>query len=1442
MTMSIEIENEDESAPEIGTQSPQLDALLSSIEQQNLQRIATHDSLPSAGGQQNYLTNHQLDPLSDQFNLGAWMRYKVEQFEAGAIKRRRTGVMFKDLTVSGSAADIKLQKTVGSILTTPFHLKEMLHARQKHRTILQNFDGLVHSGEMLLVLGRPGSGCSTFLKSMSANYGGLTLGKESVVSYDGIPQKTMKEQFKGEILYNGETEMNFPQLTVGQTLTFAAASRAPRSRVEGISRKDYITQIRDVVLATFGLSHVVNTAVGSDYIRGVSGGERKRVSIAEMALAGSPFCCWDNATRGLDSASAFEFVRAVRLSSQIFGATHLVAAYQASQAMYDQFDKVILLYEGREIYFGPIGQAKQFFEHMGWKCPARKSVSDFLTGLTSSRERQAQEGVEMRVPRNAQEFEEYWKSSPEYRALREEIASHEEKFAFGSKTLEDFTESKRERQAKDVRPKSPYTLGYGKQVGLCTKRAYQRIWNDTTATATTIGGNIVMSLIIASLFYGTPFGTQAFFAKSSLLFFTVLLNSLLTVTEINSLYAQRPIVEKHKSYAFYHPSAEAVAGVLSDITIKIVSSIVFNTIIYFLGGLRYEAGAYFIFFIVNFAALMSMSCIFRTVAAATKTIAQALAIAGVILLAVVIYTGFVIPRLNMHPWFKWLTWIDPLSFAFEALMVNEFHGMDFPCSNVIPAYPGFSTGVSEAFICGEKGGVPGQLFVNGDAYLEVSFGYRYSHLWRNFGILVGFAVFFLGLYLVMTEFNSTHTSTAEALVFQRGHVPKAVKQAVSSGESNQIVAKVDPGRKEELGHLAQHQNVFMWRNICYDIKTRDGDKRLLDQISGWVKPGTLTALMGVSGAGKTTLLNALAQRTTTGVVTGDMLINGTPLKSSYPRKIGYVQQQDLHLHTSTVREALQFSALLRQPKSTPVEEKYEYVEKVIRMLDMTEFAEAVVGIPGQGLNVEQRKLLTIGVELAAKPTVLLFLDEPTSGLDSQSSWTIVSFLRKLADSGQAVLSTIHQPSATLFEQFDRLLFLVQGGRTLYFGDVGQDSARLLDYFHRNGARQCGASENPAEYILEIASAGASNDQKKDWPAIWQASPEAAVVEDELNQLQQTLAEKHEHDQQDMTNDAEFAIPLRGQLAIVATRVFQQYWRTPTYIGGKYSLGIAAALFIGFSFYLPGASIQAIQSMVFSIFMLTAIFVVLVQQVMPQFIFQRDLYEVRERPSRTYHWAVFMISNIIVEIPYAIFLGILVFAAFNYPTFGITSSEKQGLVLLFCIQFFVFGSTFGHMVVASLPDAETAGQIATILFYLSLTFCGVLLPPNALPGFWIFMYRVSPLTYLVNGIASVISGRQVQCAANEWSRFPPAQNLTCGQYMEPYLQAAGSAAGFLLQPEATTMCEYCQLQVTDQFLAERNVHPEDDWQDFGIVWAFTAFNVFAALVLYYVFRVRRWGRG
>lgn len=600
-----------------------------------------------------------LDPGSDKFDAYKWARMLVRTMDEEGVKRRRAGVTFKNLNVAGSGAALQLQKNVGSLFLAPVRLNEYISFGHKNeKQILRNFDGVLKSGEMLVVLGRPGSGCSTLLKTIAGELHGLDFDKDSSIHYNGITQKQMLKEFRGEVVYNGETDKHFPHLTVGETLEFAASARTPHHRVKGASRAEFSKHMAQVMMALFGLSHTYNTKVGNDFVRGVSGGERKRVSIAEMALAGAPIACWDNSTRGLDAATALEFVKALKMSANLAGSCHAVAIYQASQAIYDIFDKAVVLYEGREIYYGPCDKAEQYFSNMGWKNPSRQTVADFLTSVTNPAERQVRDGFEKKVPRTPDEFVKYWKNSEEYKALQREIEAHETEFPINGHLVEEFQESKRGQQAKHVRAKSPYIISIPMQIRLCTKRAYQRIWNDKTSTLTTIVGQIAMALIIGSVFYGTPNASAGFFAFGSVLFFAVLLNALISISEINALYDQRPIVEKQASYAFYHPFAEALGGIVSDIPVKFLISVPFNIILYFLAGLRYEPSQFFIYFLFVFLATLTMSGFFRTLAAITKTVSQALALAGVGVLAIVIYTGYVIPTDAMHPWFKWIHYLN----------------------------------------------------------------------------------------------------------------------------------------------------------------------------------------------------------------------------------------------------------------------------------------------------------------------------------------------------------------------------------------------------------------------------------------------------------------------------------------------------------------------------------------------------------------------------------------------------------------------------------------------------------------------------------------------------------------------------------------------------------------------------------------------------------------
>jgi ATP-binding cassette subfamily G (WHITE) protein 2 (PDR) len=220
---------------------------------------------------------------------------------------KRLSVVYKNLNVFGSGKALQLQKTVGDIVMAPFRASEYF-GKSERKQILHSFDGIIRSGELCVVLGRPGSGCSTLLKALTGELHGLDT-DDSTIHYNGIPQNKMIKEFKGETVYNQEVDKHFPHLTVGQTLEHAAALRTPSNRPMGVSRQEFSGFLTRVVMAVLGLSHTYNTKVGNDFVRGVSGGERKRVSVAEMMLAGAPFASWDNSTRGLDSATALKFVK-----------------------------------------------------------------------------------------------------------------------------------------------------------------------------------------------------------------------------------------------------------------------------------------------------------------------------------------------------------------------------------------------------------------------------------------------------------------------------------------------------------------------------------------------------------------------------------------------------------------------------------------------------------------------------------------------------------------------------------------------------------------------------------------------------------------------------------------------------------------------------------------------------------------------------------------------------------------------------------------------------------------------------------------------------------------------------------------------------------------------------------------------------------------------------
>ncbi|CAI7589433.1 hypothetical protein PCG10_001645 [Penicillium crustosum] len=1399
----------------------------------------------------NPLPDSDLDPQSSNFNTRAWvealLRYESEHVESG--RRRKSGVCFRNLDVYGFGMSTDYQKSVGNSI-----LSLMTQRRKRKIHILHGFEGLVNAGEMLLVLGPPGSGCSTLLKTISGQMEGLFLGDKVMINYRGVSSKEMHTYFRGEAIFAGENDVHFPRLSVGDTLSFAAHSRAPRELPAGLNTNEFSALMRDAIMAIFGISHTATTMVGNDFIRGVSGGERKRVSIAEVSLSDAALQCWDNSTRGLDSANAVEFCRTLRTATELLESTVLVSLYQAPQEAYDLFDKVTVLYEGRQVFFGNTSEGRAYFEELGFECPERQTTPDFLTSMTSPKERLIRQGYEDKAPRTAMEFEERWKNSKQYQQLMLQIEAYEGKFSLGGEFLDEFKASRRAQQASSQRVKSPYTLSYIQQTSLCLWRGWKRLLADPSLAYIQLGGNSIMALVLGSIFFNLHNDTNSFYGRGGLIFFALLLSAFASVLEILTLYEQRPIIEKHNRFALYHPSAEAVASMLTDIPYKVLNTFCFNLTLYLMANLRREAGPIFFFLFVAFLSTMVTSSLFRTIASVSRTMSQAMVPAALLVLGLIMYTGFTMPTMYMPGWSRWMAYINPLSYAFESLMINEFHGRDFSCSVIIPSGLDYSAIGINNQACAEVGNRLGSTTIQGDIYINDKFQYYHSNKWRNVGILIAFWVILTIVYLGATELLSMAQSKGEVLIFRRSHFVKR-KSTHRLAEADdeealgaEMISMTQSVTTDETQAPTGKGQIFQWEDVCYDIKNKGEIRRILDHVDGWVQPGTLTVLMGVSGAGKTTLLNVLANRTTTGVVTGTMLVDAMPTDESFQRKTGYVQQQDVHLSTCSVRESLEFSALLRQPANVSREEKLAYVDEVIRLLEMEDYANAIVGIPGEGLNIEQRRRLTIGIELAAKPELLLFLDEPTSGLDSQTSWAICQLLKRLARSGQAILCTIHQPSAMLFQEFDRLLLLAKGGKTVYFGEIGQNSTTLTQYLERNGASKCPPGANPAEWMLTVIGAAPGSQTTLDWPKVWRNSQEYQGVKAKLQEIRTSKAAAGgdlQTQPSGQINNGSYAAPMTQQWWLVQKRIAAQYWRTPSYIYSKIALTVASALFIGFSFYHARNTIQGLQNQMYAVMMLLSMFGQLSEQIMPQFINQREVYEARESASKIYDWKVFMLSNLLIEMFWNTCMALAAYLCWYYPiglyqnadlTHDVAS--RGGLTFLFIWAFMMFTSTSTHILVAGIDSADSAGSVGNICYMLCISFCGILVKKVSLPGFWTFMYYVSPFTWLASGLLSTgVANTEIVCASNEYVKFLPTAGQSCGEYMASYISSSG---GYLVDMGNTEHCEFCQLSNTNEYLSTVNIRYEDRWRNFGIVLVYIVFNAVGALGVYWLVRVRKRG--
>ncbi|KAJ5215363.1 ABC transporter [Penicillium cinerascens] len=1328
-------------------------------------------------------------------------------------------IVMENVTVEGSGTGALPAPSVLTAAKSGFGLLEPIQTRlhrPSSRPILREFSAAIQPGEMVLVIGKPGSGCTTFLKTLAGMWDEYK-GVQGELSFGGQSVKSVIDNHPQDIVFCGESDDHFPTLTVFETLRFAVRARCgPKpSALEVNERVQYLAQL-------VGLSKVLNTKVGDAYIRGVSGGERRRVSLAEALATCARLICLDNPTNGLDSSTALEFMEMMRewtLQSQCVTA---MSVYQGSDAIVPYFDKIVVINAGRQIFYGNIRDAKAHFLSLGFECSSATTTTDFLNSMSADPEvRRVHEARRDRAPRTPDDFQSEFRRSVHFEELQYAVQQ--------AKSLPAVF-----RPTKSIQ----YALPLHQQISYCAMRQVRIIQHNYSSLLVEALCIVVQSLILGTLFRNQQRSTGSLFIFASALFYSVLVPALQAMAEFRSTFAQRPLILKHKRYRLYRPMAYGFGLIMTDIVWK-VFVVFWNIPLYFLTGFQQNAANFFIWFVVVYIEHLALSMFFRSVAVFSSNMYRAVLPVGIFFNMYVLYTGLYVPPPQMQVWLGWLRYLNPLHYGFESVMINEFANLSYECSasDLVPSGPGYTNIANQ--VCAVVGSTPGQRLLSGMAYLKAQYGFEKHNLWRNLGINAAFFIIF-GLASAIGMERLKQPAGRLAIVFYRGMKSRKSPSGPGSKSSDQESGPVDfdapPVQSEdttrERSATVEYQSRSLtWTMLNFDVKTKDGQKRLLTNLNGSIYSGQMKALMGVSGAGKTTLLNALAGRSKNGTLTGTLALNGQFLPKSFNRQMGYVQQQDIHLPTQSVREALQMTARLRRPQEVSLKEKDAYVEEVIRSLDMEPIADALVGTPGAGLNLEQRKRVSIGVEMAAKPDIL-FLDEPTSGLDGQSAYSIVRLLRRLADSGQAIICTIHQPAAELIATFDGLYLLARGGQVVYDGPLGVDCRQAVAHFSPY-ARPCREGENPAEYFLEVIGAGTRQDVQTDWVEIWKQSRDQTLGN------QNALASSELGGPGSRGGHSSLSLhaaPFHYQMLVLLKRTWLYYWRAPDYARAKLWLNAGNALLNGMTYLNSPLTQRGAYNRVFSSFMSLIVGPPLGLQVQPRFVTLRNIFEHRERESLTYHWLAFSFSAILVELPYAFFTSLVYWLLWYFPVGYFRDSNHAGYSFLIYQLFSVFATSLAQLCASLMPTIEAALSANGFFFMFCNTFAGTLSPKPVTPAGWRWYYKVSPLFYMNEGVVvDVLHDLPLHCTDSEVSVFQPPNSTTCYQYAASFLQ---NATGFLVNPNSTANCEYCPYKNGQAYYTQYDYSYGHRGRNVAVFIGFIAFNFTMVLVITYLTRVHR----
>lgn len=424
---------------------------------------------------------------------------------------------------------------------------------------------------------------------------------------------------------------------------FAYSTKTPSTKPEDLITSDvsYIDSMTRQTLSALGIDHTADTMVGDDFIRGVSGGERKRVSLAEVISTQALLQSWDNSTRGLDASNALDFARILRKSADTQQKSIVATLYQAGNGIFNLFDKVLVLAEGREIYYGPTRTAKQYFENMGFECAPGANIADFLTSVAVHTERTISLGYEGKVPDTAVEFEAVYKGSDVFAEMKRVMNSTDQQTLTAQVgNLKGMRKAGKKRSIPFLsRETSPYQVSFRRQIMACTVRQFRIIKGDKLTQGLQLASALIVALAGGSLFYNLSDTSASMFSRQGAFFFPILHFGLGCMAQVTASFMGRPIISRHKGFAFARPAAHAIACVATDIPLLVTIFTVFEIVFYFMVGFPLSAGAFFTQWFIFILTTLCLTSFFRMLGAWCKHFGLASQISGCSIMVIMVYAG-----------------------------------------------------------------------------------------------------------------------------------------------------------------------------------------------------------------------------------------------------------------------------------------------------------------------------------------------------------------------------------------------------------------------------------------------------------------------------------------------------------------------------------------------------------------------------------------------------------------------------------------------------------------------------------------------------------------------------------------------------------------------------------------------------------------------------------